>query len=219
MSQLTDKLQLKSGANWLLFNAPDNYLPLIEPLPANVNINFEAQGIFDGIQLFVKDTAELASLLKVILPLLKPQTIFWISYPKKSSIIDSDMDKMTIWDELHTNGLKIVTSISIDKTWTAFRFKPVDLVKLSDSRNSNIRQNEYSDYIDVDNKQIILPADIAELLQQNAQALAFYQSLSYSNKKEYVIWILSAKQEKTREERLNKMIEKLSARKRNPAEK
>ena len=219
MNKITEKLQIKPGTNWLLFNAPYNYLPLIEPLPANVNISFEAQGIFDGIQLFVKDKAELASSLKIILPLLKPETIFWISYPKKSSGIESDMDKTIIWDELHTNGLQIVTSISIDETWTAFRFKPLELVKLSDSRNTNIRQNEYAEYIDVDNKQITLPADIAKLLQQNPSAMEFYQSLSYSNKKEYVIWILSAKQEKTREERLNKMIEKLLAGKKNPAEK
>jgi hypothetical protein len=219
MSQLTDKLQIKSGTKWLLFNAPDNYLPLIEPLPENVNIKFEAQGVFDGVQLFVKDKAELATTIKIILPLLESETIYWISYPKKSSTIKSNINKTLIWDELHTNGLQIVTSISIDDTWTAFRFKPLELVKLSESRNANIRQNEYSEYINVDNKLINLPADIAELLQQNQSAMGFYQSLSYSNKKEYVVWILSAKQEKTREDRLHKMVEKLSVGKKNPSEK
>ena len=218
MSQLTVKLQIKTGTYWLLFNAPDNYLALIKPLPDNVNIGFEAHGVFDGIQLFVKDKVELALSLKIILPLLKPETIFWISYPKKSSGLESDID-MGAWDELQVKGVKTVTSISIDKTWTAFRFKPLELVKLSDSRNSNIRQNDYSEYIDVDNKQITLPLDITELLQQNQSAMAFYQSLSYSNKKEYVVWILSAKQEKTREERLSKMIDKLSEGKKNPTEK
>jgi hypothetical protein len=220
MNKLSEKLQLKSGTNWLLFNVPGNYLPLIEPLPDNVNISFEVRGVFDGIHLFVKNKTELISSLKIILPLLKPETICWISYPKKNSVIDSDLDKTTIWDELHAIGLKIVTSISIDKTWAAFRFKPIELVKLSDSRNSNIRQNKYSEYIDVDNKQITLPADIImELLQQNPNAMTFYQGLSYSNKKEYVVWILSAKQEKTRIERLGKMVEKLLAAKKNPTEK
>jgi len=49
--------------------------------------------------------------------------------------------------------------------------------------------------------------------------MAFYQGLSYSNKKEYLGWILSAKQEKTRGERLIKTVEKLSEGKKNPAEK
>jgi uncharacterized protein YdeI (YjbR/CyaY-like superfamily) len=65
----------------------------------------------------------------------------------------------------------------------------------------------------------MLPADMAEALAQTPSAMAFYQGLSYSNKKEYVVWILSAKQEKTRGERLVKTIEKLSANKKNPAEK
>ncbi|MFD2147142.1 YdeI/OmpD-associated family protein [Mucilaginibacter antarcticus] len=49
--------------------------------------------------------------------------------------------------------------------------------------------------------------------------MAFYQSLSYSNKKEYVLWILSAKQDKTRDERLERMVDKLNAGKKNPSEK
>ena len=114
---------------------------------------------------------------------------------------------------------EIVTSVSVNETWTALRFKPVELTKLSESRNDNIRQNEYSDYIDIDNKQIILPADLAEALGQKPSAMAFYQGLSYSNKKEYVVWILSAKQEKTRSERLIKTVEKLVDGKKNPAEK
>src|SRR5260221_562409 len=43
--------------------------------------------------------------------------------------------------------------------------------------------------------------------------------LSYSNKKEYLLWILTAKQEKTRNERLGKLTEKLVAGKKNPSEK
>jgi len=32
-----------------------------------------------------------------------------------------------------------------------------------------------------------------QALEQSLNAMAFYQGLSFSNKKEYVIWILSAK--------------------------
>ena len=123
------------------------------------------------------------------------------------------------WDELSKHGLRVVTSISVNETWTALRFKPEEETKLSDARNANIRNNEYSNFIDVDNKQIILPPDIAEALHDKSQAMAFYQQLSYSNKKEYVLWILTAKQEKTRNERLIKLVEKLLERKKNPSEK
>jgi len=82
-----------------------------------------------------------------------------------------------------------------------------------------IRQNEYAMYVDVDNKVITLPPDVKAILEQTPAALSFYQQLSYSNKKEYILWILTAKQEKTRNERLTKMVEKLVAGKKNPSEK
>jgi len=219
MSDLSKKLQIKSGKHWLLFNAPANYLTILEPLPDEVNISFEPTGNFDGIQLFIKNINELASSLNVLMPILKEDTIFWVTYPKKSSGLDSGLEMMGNWDELTTLGLRIVTSVSVNETWTALRFKPIALTNLSESRNDNIRQNKYMDFIDIDNKQIVLPADMAVALGQNQSAMAFYHGLSYSNKKEYVIWILSAKQEKTRSERLIKTVEKLLAGKKNPAEK
>jgi len=219
MSDLSKKLQIKPGKSWLLFNAPNNYLTLLEPLPDGIELSFEPAGLFDGIQLFIINSGELTALLDIIWPLLKPDTVFWLTYPKKSSGINSGLEMMGSWDELTNKGLRVVTSISVDETWTALRFKPLEMTKLSDSRNANIPKNEYGDYIDIETKQIKLPADVAEVLQQSAQAMAFYQQLSYSNKKEYVVWILSAKQEKTRNERLEKIVEKLAARKKNPAEK
>src|SRR5471030_2363646 len=103
MTTLAQKLLVKSGKNWLFFNAPDNYLALLEPLPENATVTTVPTGNFDGIQLFVKSKNELSASLKVIVPLLKPDTIFWISYPKKSSGIESDL-KMGDWDELIQYG-------------------------------------------------------------------------------------------------------------------
>jgi len=205
--------------HWLFFNAPANYLNILEPLPDEVNISFEPVGHFDGIQLFIRNINELSSSLAVLNPILKDDTIFWVTYSKKSSGMDSGLEMMGSWDELTNLGLRIVTSISVNETWTALRFKPVTLTNLSESRNENIRKNKYGDYINIDTKQIILPDDLAEALGQNSSAMAFYQGLSYSNKKEYTVWILSAKQEKTRNERLIKTVEKLLAGKKNPGEK
>ncbi len=219
MTDLSKKLQVKPGSKWLLFNAPANYLPLIEPLPDGVQISYDAAGEYNGIQLFIKNSTDLTTSLQIVRPLLKPDTIFWITYPKKSSGIQTDLEMMKSWDELSALGLRVVTSISVNDTWTALRFKPVEHTKTSEGRNEAVRNNEYGAYIDVDNKQVTLPPVMKETLEQTPQALAFYQQLSYSNKKEYVLWILTAKQEKTRDERLAKMVEKLLSGKKNPVEK
>jgi hypothetical protein len=219
MSTLAKKLQIKPGKSWLLFNAPANYLATLEPLPDGTTIAYKAKGQFDGVQLFAKDAADLASSLKKIAPVLKPDTVFWIIYPKKSSGIKSDLEMMGSWDEVAKYGLRIVASAAVDDTWTALRFRPLGQSKISDGGNQSIRQNEFSAYIDVDNKQVKLPPIIAKILQKESKAMAFYQQLSYSNKKEYVLWILTAKQEKTRDERLGKLVEKLNTGKKNPSEK
>lgn len=209
---------MKPGKNWLIYNPPAGYLAALKPLPEGATCTSKAAGNFDGIQLFAKNKAELSSALQVIIPLLRPDTIFWVSYPKKSSGIESDM-AMEQWDEMKAIGLQGVSSISVDEIWAGSRFRPRGQAKISGTGKTEIRKSDFAVYIDVDKKIITLPPDIQRLLRQNPQALRFYQQLSYSNKKEYVLWILTAKQEKTRAERLLRMVEKLAAGKKNPTEK
>ena len=218
MTSLAQKLQIKPGKKWLIYNAPKGYLKSLEPLPEGAKCTITPKGNFDGIQLFAKNKAELSSSLKVIAPLLKPDTIFWVTYPKRSSGIESDM-KMGDWDEMAEYRLQGVASIAVNEKWAGSRFRPEGQSKISGTGKKEIRGGDYATYIDVDKKVITLPLYIKRVLQQTPQALSFYQELSYSNKKEYLLWILTAKQEKTREERQGKLIEKLVAGKRNPSEK
>lgn len=219
MSPIAQKIQIKPGKSWLFYNAPHNYLSSIEPLPEGATSSFDLSGQFDGIQLFVTNSHQLAESLKSITPLLKADTVFWITYPKKSSGVKSDLEMTGNWDEPAKYGLRPVSAASIDETWTALRFKQEGLSKVSETRNEAIKVNEYAAFIDVENKQITLPPDMESVLGQSLGAMSFYQSLSYSNKKEYVIWILSAKQEKTKTDRLEKLVEKLVDGKKNPSEK
>jgi Bacteriocin-protection, YdeI or OmpD-Associated len=219
LSPLAKKLQVKPGKSWLLYNAPANYLSLLEPLPDGTTIAYEAKGTFDGVQLFVKNSDELNESLKVVMPALKQDAVFWVIYPKKSSGIKTDLEMMGSWDELDKYGFTGVASAAVDETWTALRFRPKELTKASETRNAEIKQNDYSAYIDIENKTIKLPDDIKNVLQKNQHALANYEKLSYSNRKEYVLWILTAKQEKTKSERLEKLVEKLEVGKKNPSEK
>jgi len=219
LGALAKKLQIKPGKCWLFYNAPGDYLAVLEPLPTGAMAIFTPKEYADGIQLFVKDSLELAGGLKVIAPMLKPETVLWITYPKKSSGIKSDLEMMGSWDEPAKYGLRPVAAVSVNDIWTAVRLRPEGQSKISESGNQQIPTNQYGDYIDVKNRQINLPDEMKAVLQDKPNALSFFQSLSFSNKKEYVVWILSAKQEKTKAERLDKLVEKLSAGKKNPSEK
>ena len=219
MNALAKKLQMKPNTRWLLHNAPANYLESLEPLPDDVEIVHHTTGSFNGIQLFVTTSLELADELKAIVPSLKNDTIFWIIYPKKNSGITTDLEMMSSWDAPAQYGIRPVASAAVNEVWTALRFRPIDQVKVSAGRNDAVRNNEYSAYIDVDKKTVTLPDYIRETLEQHPGVLSWFQQLAYSHKKEYVLWILSAKQEKTRQDRLAKMVEMLLAKKKNPSDK
>src|SRR5665213_3600800 len=174
ISAIAKKLQIKPGKTWLFYNAPPNYLTLLEPLPEGANATFTLNGKFDGIQLFVINSAELTTSLEAIAPLLKPDTVLWITYPKKSSGIKSDLEMMGSWDGPAKYGLTTVASAAIDETWTAIRLKPAGQSKVSEFRNEAVKQNEHAAFIDLENRQINLPPDLKETLEQSPNAMAFY---------------------------------------------
>jgi hypothetical protein len=219
MNAIAKKLMMKPGQSWLLFNAPENYLSTLKPLPEDLHITYLAEGSFDGIQLFILNRAELVENLKLIQPVLQPETILWVVYPKKSSGIPSDLAMISSWDEVTPYGLTGVAAAAIDNTWTALRFRPVGQSKTSTTRNSEIEKNDYAAYVDVANKKVSLPLDLAAELSKAPAALANLEKLSYSNQKEYVLWVLTAKQDKTRIDRIQKTTQQLLANKKNPSEK
>jgi hypothetical protein len=72
---------------------------------------------------------------------------------------------------------------------------------------------------DEEERVVDMPEDLKKLIFKNRQAREFYESLSYTNRKEYAVWISSAKKEETREKRLEQTLSKLLGGKKNPSEK
>jgi hypothetical protein len=66
---------------------------------------------------------------------------------------------------------------------------------------------------DLEIREVLVPADVKALLDENPRAKKFYESLSYTDRKEYIRWIESAKQADTRERRLGIFIGKLKEKK------
>jgi hypothetical protein len=72
---------------------------------------------------------------------------------------------------------------------------------------------------DVEERIIELPDDLRKILTKNKAAQKFFDSLSFTNRKEYAVWITSAKKEETRKKRLEQTLEKLLAGLKNPSAK
>jgi len=72
---------------------------------------------------------------------------------------------------------------------------------------------------DTEERVVEIPAELDKLLSKNKAAKTFYESLSFTNRKEYAVWISSAKKEETKEKRLKDALVKLLNGKKNPGEK
>ncbi len=64
--------------------------------------------------------------------------------------------------------------------------------------------------LDTQPREVNLPADFKEALEKNINAKNFFEELSYSNKRRYVLPIDDAKTEATRQKRIEKAISDLS---------
>ncbi len=62
---------------------------------------------------------------------------------------------------------------------------------------------------DLEERRVEIPPDLQRALEANADAMAFFNQLSYTHRKEYARWIDEAKRDQTRQERLKKAVELL----------
>ncbi|TKB99001.1 YdeI/OmpD-associated family protein [Pedobacter cryophilus] len=215
MNALFKKLKVKPNQSLLILNAPNNYLESLEPIPSLNKVFSSVLASADVIQIFIKNGVELVLEMEKIKNVLKPETILWISYPKKSSGIATDLGMMHHWDELKKFNLRPVASISVNENWTALQIKPEDQVRKSNASKAEINKTAFADYIDQEKRTVKIPEDLLEALKNEPHAISFFESLSFTNKKEYAVYILSAKQLKTREERVKKAKDKLILGKKN----
>ena len=72
---------------------------------------------------------------------------------------------------------------------------------------------------DTEERVVELPEDLDLVIKSRKKAKDFFDSLSFTNRKEYAVWIISARKEETRKKRLAQVLPKLLQGKRNPSEK
>jgi hypothetical protein len=128
ISALAKKLRLQDVERALIVNAPKGYSETLGDLPAAVDVEHEPEGRFDFAHLFVKDREELDHLVGPVLQAIEYDAILWISYPKGSSGLDTDLNRDKLKEALSDRGVRPVAQVSIDEIWSAMRFRPSEEV-------------------------------------------------------------------------------------------
>ena len=119
---LVKKLGIKSGAKALIINEPKNYFDMINPLPEGAKFSKKANGEQDFIHLFVTEFKDYSKRFKDNRKILKKDGMMWISWPKKSSGLVTDLDENIIRDFGLKNGLVDVKVCAVDETWSGLKF-------------------------------------------------------------------------------------------------
>jgi hypothetical protein len=123
-SALAKKLKLKAGQHTAIINAPEGYLEALRPLPDAVELLDHVEGKVDWVQLFVTNKSELDRIAPQVIAALKPESLLWISFPKGTSKIQTDLTRDKGWDTIQQADLKWINLVSVDETWSAFSVRP-----------------------------------------------------------------------------------------------
>jgi hypothetical protein len=123
---LIKKLGIKPKRRIVILNAPEGYLEQLGPLPAEVELvtTTTPSDASDVVHLFVRNQVELESQAPGAIQLVKPGGLLWISYPKQSSKVTTDLNRDVLWKVFPNRDWRPVTQISIDEVWSALRFRP-----------------------------------------------------------------------------------------------
>jgi len=211
-----EKMRLKEDDVIAAVNAPKDFEKTLAPLPPRVKISKGIGKNYNTIYWFVKAQTEMESQLGKIIDAMNDDTLVWTFFPKGSSGIQTDLTRDKGWDAMmKRDDLSWVSMISFDETWTAFGMrKKTDRDR---KREAKPVEREIFKWADSKTKTLKLPDDMGKALSKNKKAKNFFDAQNFSNRREYVEWIITAKREETRKQRLAGMVERLLKGWKNPA--
>jgi len=118
---LVKKLGIKEGNRVYTKNAPENYLELISPVPKDVKILGRICRDLDVIHFFTQSKKELEKSILKMTQSIKPAGMIWISWPKKSSKVATDITEDVIREVILQLGLVDVKVCAVAQTWSALK--------------------------------------------------------------------------------------------------
>jgi hypothetical protein len=139
LQSVLEKLQLKDEKNLLVQGLPStiekqfiklSFAKNVTPLLKTRKIDFAL--------VFAINRKQLTDILKDVIPALQPNAKFWISYPKVTSKIVSDLSRDCKWECLADLGYEGVKMVTLDHVWNAQRFTKIGQFKKLQETGSSI---------------------------------------------------------------------------------
>ena len=118
---LARKLGIKEGAKVVAIDAPQGYSALLEPLPAAVQFASKVDKTTDIVHVFGTEKAELASALASYRKKLDPSAAVWVSWPKKSAKVPTDITEDVVRELALPLGFVDIKVCAVDDVWSGLK--------------------------------------------------------------------------------------------------
>ena len=119
---LPKKLGIKAGFRVSLLHAPAEVRAELSAELAGCTIIDDGKTPLDFAMVFTKSKAALTKEFKRISKLLAPAGMFWVSWPKKSSGVATDLDENTVREIGLAAGLVDVKVCAVTEVWSGLKF-------------------------------------------------------------------------------------------------
>jgi hypothetical protein len=119
---LPKKLGIKDGYRISFVDIPPEVLTELKPSLAKCQLVPDGKLPLDFAMLFTKSAATLAKQFQRLTKLLSPAGMLWVSWPKKSSGIETDLDENKIRDIGLAAGLVDVKVCAVTDIWSGLKF-------------------------------------------------------------------------------------------------
>jgi hypothetical protein len=118
---LAKKLGIGAGCRLRLLAAPPNYAALVAPLPQGVRLVRRSGADADLIHVFATRRVELERALRSSLAAMRADAVLWVSWPKKSAAVPSDLSEDQVRELALPLGLVDVKVCAVDETWSGLK--------------------------------------------------------------------------------------------------
>jgi hypothetical protein len=118
---LAQKLGIKSWTRLKTRNAPADYAQMLGPLPSDVILSARLRQPVDMVHIFSIARAHLLAELRRAIEDIEQDGAVWVSWPKKSSGVPTDITEDVIREVALPLGLVDVKVCAVDETWSGLK--------------------------------------------------------------------------------------------------
>jgi len=118
---LAKKLGFKSPLKLLTINAPKEYKAWLGDMPEGVKLSTKAQKLVEAVHVFTTDSLFLDVTLSKLRNELKQDGFIWVSWPKKTSKVPTDITEDTIRAIALPLGLVDIKVCAVSEIWSGLK--------------------------------------------------------------------------------------------------